>query len=177
MNRPTFSINNRTYVSAGVIPYTMDSQDNYYFLLQHLTSDTRNWSYEDFGGKSQQGDDSIEAVAFRECHEETNFQPVFTSEFLQAQLKDERSMVYSIPECKYMMYLIYVPPSFRDLDLGQFGTSNNDGQPRVLEWLSYKSLMELDNTKLQPRFVPADFKINLPLILCHYRMFPGEKYF
>lgn len=174
--RPTFLVNNKVYVSAGVLIYTNDEMENYYFLFQRLTNDKRMWTYEDFGGKSQNGDNSIEDVAFRECYEETN-KLVFTPEFLKKQLKDRRSVIYQIPECKYMLYIIYVPYDFKEnLDLDQFGIKNNDDQPRILEWLSYKSLMELDTTDLQPRFMPTDFKINLPIILARPRMLPDDQY-
>lgn len=171
--RPTFRVDNHIYVSAGVVPYTV-AQSNYYFLLQRLTNEDRRWTYEDFGGKSQQEDKSIEDVAFRECHEETNFKPTFTPKYLKQQLEDKRSIIYRIKDCKYMLYMIYVPPELKELDLSQFGEQNNDGQPRVLEWLSYKSFMELDDNELQPRFIPAEFKSNLPLLMAKASSSPKD---
>lgn len=176
--RPCFLIDNRVYVSAGVLPYTVDSKDTYYFLFQRLTNDTRKWTYEDFGGKSMAGDTSISAVAFRECHEETNYRDTFTPAFLESQLQDKRSVIYRISESKYLLYLIYVPPELKDtMNLEQFGTSNNDEQQRVLEWISYKSLMEIDDKDMHPRFIPSDFKCNLPLILAHPTTHSRTQYF
>jgi 8-oxo-dGTP pyrophosphatase MutT (NUDIX family) len=162
-------------VSAGVIPYTF-KDDTYHFLLQHLTGTQRSWSYEDFGGKSQVGDQNIEDVAFRECHEETNYSNYFSPDFLRKQLQHERSVIYQIPECKYMMYFIYVPPEYLSLDLSQFGSTNNDNQLRILEWITYRTLMEMDGAKMQPRFVPAEFKINLPLVLSNHMIGLGKYY-
>jgi 8-oxo-dGTP pyrophosphatase MutT (NUDIX family) len=165
-SRPKFTYKNQIYVSAGVVPYTLDKHGNYYLLLQRLTNDSRQWTYEDFGGKSEEGDQSIEDVAFRECYEETNYIETFTPQYLKQQLEDSRSVIYRISSCKYMLYLIYVPPELKDtLDLAKFGIENDDKQPRVLEWLSYKSVMELDDEELQPRFNPREFKDNLSLLL------------
>lgn len=178
LERPSFLVKNRVYVSAGVLPYTMDMHGNYYFLFQRLTNDDRRWTYEDFGGKSEYGDASIEDVAFRECYEETNFLDAFKPEYLRQQLKDYRSIIYRVQECKYMLYLIYVPMDLKDsLDLSKFGIKNNDEQPRIVEWLSYKSVMELDDLELQPRIMPMDFKNNLALMLAQPVMNPKQKYY
>jgi hypothetical protein len=178
MERPTFLIKNRVYVSAGVLPYTIDSVGTYYFLLQRLTNEDRKWTYEDFGGRSKKEDTCIKDVAFRECHEETNNLEPFTPDFLDRQLKDKRSVIYRINECKYMMYFIYVPPELKeDLDLDKFGIKNDDEQFRVLEWISYKSLMEIDDGEFQPRFMPSEFKYNLPLVLAHPSINARSQYF
>lgn len=176
--RPTFLVQNRVYVSAGVIPYTMDLQGNYHFLFQRLTNEDRKWTYEDFGGKSEYGDTSIENVAFRECYEETNYHDAFNIDFLHQQLKDNRSIIYRISECKYMLYLIYIPIELKEsMELSEFGIKNSDEQPRIVEWLNYKSVMELHDLDLQPRLVPMEFKNNLALMLAQPVMDPEQKYY
>lgn len=172
--RPTFMVNNRIYVSAGVIPYTVDSNGNYYFLLQRITSEDRRWTYEDLGGKSQIGDTCIQDVAFRACCEETNTTGPLTEEYLLGQLNDHRSVIYEISDIKYMLYMIYVPSDFKDT--ADLSVCSQDRKPCVIEWVSYKSLMELDDAEMHPRLMPSEFKYNLPLILAHPTGLHG-KYF
>lgn len=178
MSRPSFMVQGRTYVSAGILPYTMDLQGNFHFLFQRLTSEDRRWTYEDFGGKSEAGDTSILNVALREFQEESNGIDTMRPEFLREQLKDNRSIVYKIPESKYILFLIYIPlPHKETMDLSLFGTTNHDGMTRNVEWLSYKSVMELDDHRLHPRFIPIEFKNNLALVLAYTVMCPGQKHY
>jgi hypothetical protein len=162
-DRSHFYHNHQIFVSAGIIPYTCDQSGKYHFMFQRLTSPDRKWTYEDFGGKSQACDQSIQDIAVRECREETNFSEPFTSDFLTNQIADPRTVVYRIPAFKYMLYVVYVPPELLKLNLAQFGTSN-DEHPRVLEWLSYVTIMAVDDLEFHPR-LGGEFKTSLPLIL------------
>ncbi len=79
-NRPSFRVHNRTYIRAGVLFYTVHENGDIYFMMQKVKG--QHWQYEDFGGKSQEGDLSLKDVAFRECVEELN--GLITKEFLLA---------------------------------------------------------------------------------------------
>jgi len=170
MHRSHFYHSHQVFVSAGVIPFTCDAAGKYHFLMQRLTASDRKWTYEDFGGKSQACDQSLQDIAIRECLEETNNTEPFTADFLKCQMADSRSVIYRIPVCKYMLYLVYVPPELLKLDLTRFG-ANNDEDQRVLEWVSYTTVVGLDDMDLHPR-LGGEFKISLPLILAH-----GSQYF
>lgn len=166
--RPIFMVRNRIYVSAGTIFYTNDEQGNIKFLIQQLGPGQKNsWKYEDFGGKSEVGDESLHDVAFRECCEEMNFgKPFHTESLLRECLKDKRSIIYTIPEDKYMLYILYInKDTAESLDLDSYGTINNDSTPRRVVWITYKELMELNDSDLHPRLHSNQLKVNLSLTL------------
>lgn len=163
--RPHFYHRHQMFVSAGIIPYTVDNAGKYQFLLQRLTDEDRKWTYEDFGGKSNVCDRSIMDIAIRECYEETNSMEEFNPEFLKQQIADSRTVIYRIPAYKYMLYLTYVPVELLNLDLSKFGT-RNDEDNRVLEWVSYSTLMGFDDQEFHPR-LGGELKTSLPLILAH----------
>lgn len=175
-DRPIFMVKNRIYVSAGVLPYNIDKEGNVSFLVQHLMDG--KWLYEDFGGKSDVGDTCIEDVAFRECVEEMNNAGPITADFLRNQLDDKRSVIYRIPDDKYMLYFIYIPSDVKDsINTDIFGDMNDDYTVRKVEWLDYKDLMDLSEDELHPRLIPSDFKNNLPLILSQAVIEPEKKYY
>lgn len=175
-DRPIFMVKNRIYVSAGVLPYNIDADGNVSFLVQRLIDG--KWLYEDFGGKSDAGDNCIEDVAFRECVEEMNNVGPITHEFLNQQLGDNRSIIYRIPDDKYMLYFIYVPSNVKStIDTSIFGNMNDDHTVRKVEWLDYRDLMDLGDDQIHPRLIPGDFKSNLPLILSQGVIEPDKKYY
>ena len=163
--RPTFMVGSRPYVSAGVLLYTEDSKGQYHFLIQR--TQRGSWRYEDFGGKSEVGDRSIEDVAIRECLQETN--GICTPSILQRCMADELSIVYPIPECKYMLYVVYLPsslaPNPKEYQLR--GTPMtyevHDLVRRDLVWLSYRALAEMPDCDIHPRII--GFKREMPLLL------------
>lgn len=171
-DRPIFFYKNRTYVSAGVILYTINPESqNCSFLLQR--SSRNSWEYEDFGGKSDKEDKSILDVALRECREELNFEGGITEEFLLTQLNDRRSFEYLVPSCKYVLYMIYVPFEFKTaMDMSVFGTYEKlDQIRRDVLWMSYKQLNELSHNDLHPRFNQNDeFRARLPILLARATM-------
>jgi hypothetical protein len=174
--RPVFLVKNRIYVSAGVLPYTVEEDGTRSFLVQKILD--CKWKYEDFGGKSDIGDTCIEDVAFRECAEEMNNVGPITREYLKSQLKDNRSVIYRIPDDKYMLYIIYVPIDLKNtLNLEIYGNVNDDHTTRKVEWISYKNLIETNDNDLHPRFIPVDFKNNLPLLMSHSLLGGESKYY
>jgi hypothetical protein len=156
-DRPSFRVNNRTYISAGVLFYTVSEDGTIYFLMQKVKG--RPWHYEDFGGKSQQGDYSIKDVAFRECIEELN--NCVTKEFLFSRPCIE----HLIPYNKYIVFLVHLDFSFMDNDLSMFGDREVLWNvERTVVWLKYADLWNMHPTLIHPRLQP-DFKQWLALLL------------
>jgi hypothetical protein len=156
-DRPSFRVNNRTYISAGALPYTVSKDGTIYFLIQKVKG--RSWHYEDFGGKSQLGDQSIKDVAFRECTEELN--NLLTEEFLLSLPCIEHLIACN----KYVLYLVELDSSFMDKDLSMFGDHEVLWNvERTVVWLSYADLWNMHPTLLHPRLQP-DFKHWLALLL------------
>ena len=153
--RPTFRINNRVYLSAGVLFYTIDENDTIHFMLQKVKGHT--WLYEDFGGKSHLGDLSIKDVAFRECSEELNHAGGITKEYLETC----KYIEYLVPSNKYVSYIIHIP--FINADIfGNYEITCN--VERTIVWLSYAELWNLHPSLIHPRLQP-DFKNWLPLLI------------
>ena len=163
---------NRIYVSAGVLLYTKDTQGMCSFMMQKtkdrsLGAGRGAWMYEDFGGKSDTVDKSIKDVAWRECVEELNGKCNITCDYLDQQLAEGHSFIYRVPDNKYMLYIIYIPPEFkRQMDMSEFGSHEIlDGVPRTVTWLSYHDFMKLDSKDLHPRFKPDELRDKLPLLI------------
>lgn len=137
--RPCFKINNQKYVSAGAMLYTI-KDGKIFFMMQKIAADGKfncTWEWEDFGGKSEKGDRSIKEVAVRECWEELNGK--VEKEFLHKQIADEMSFRCKIPQCKYMLYVIYVPPDYMDRFTTEiFGDMEDlDKVKRTVHWIGY----------------------------------------
>ena len=160
--RPVFMIDNHPYVSSGIIVYTVDQQGVIYFLMQRTYRGS--WRYEDFGGKSEAGDASLDDVAFREFVEETNNHKDFPYDMIRAGMSHPGSR-HCIPECKYILYVVRVPASVYEsvqgLDFGDHETCDNI--KRDVLWISYKELFETPDAHIHPRIV--SFKRDLPLEL------------
>lgn len=136
--RPYFTVSEELYVSAGVVFFT-EYEGQTHYMLQRITKPD-GWDYEDFGGKSQYGDKSIKDVALREAQEELNGK--ISTEYIKMQMTDPRS--HSKGHFMYMAYFVYVPPSFLQTDLKQFGTCGD--VERTIEWVT-----DLQNVLLHPR--------------------------
>jgi hypothetical protein len=155
--RPSFRINNRTYISAGVLFYTVVENGDVYFMMQKVKG--KSWQYEDFGGKSQQGDLTIKDVAFRECVEELN--GIITKELLSSRPSTE----YLVPGNKYIAYLVHLDSSFKNTDMSVFSDREFLWNiERKVEWIKYSDLWNMHPTMIHPRLQP-DLKQWLPLLL------------
>jgi hypothetical protein len=162
-DRPSFRINNRTYLSAGVMFCCVDDQGVIRFLLQRVKD--KPWIYEDFGGKSQTGDTSIKDVAFRECQEELNNR--FTKEFIQGLPCIE----YLIPYNKYVTYLVKLDSSHMNMDLSSFGDHETLWNiERTVVWVTYEDLWNMHPTLIHPRLQP-NFKYWLPILMTESNMY------
>ena len=175
-DRPSFIIDGKVYVSAGVLFYTEDPRGRVYFMMQGTKDAAR---VEDFGGKSEKGDASIQDVAFRECMEELNHQGGVTKEFLTEHMQSKRSIEYRIPELKYMLYIVYVPYSFKEgLDVEVFGDyETHDNIDRSVFWITYHDLMKLPSYAIHARLKPDEFKINMSLVIAQGMTKKGSKIF
>ena len=161
--RPSFRVNNRTYISAGVLFYTVVDNGDIHFMLQKVKG--QSWQYEDFGGKSQQGDQTIKDVAFRECIEELN--GLVTKEFLL----DRPCTEYLVPGNKYIAYLVHLDASFMSMDLSVYGDRELLWNiERTVQWVKYADLWNMHPTMIHPRLQP-DFKQWLPLLLVEADIF------
>lgn len=181
--RPSFTVQNRVYVSAGIMFCTSDNHGNIKFLLQCRTDGKKSWEYEDFGGKSAPGDKSILDVAIRECLEEMappGQEPPapFTKEYLRGLVDQDNSVTYPIPEDKYMLYIVHLDgPTAEGLDLDSFGQINDDEVNRRVVWTTYESFMKLDDYLIHPRLIPNDLKVKMPLVLAQIKKYPSSKMF
>ena len=162
-NRPSFRIHNRLYLSSGVLFYTINDSGQIFFMLQKMPSDNKQqpWQYEDFGGKSQEGDLTIEDVAFREAEEEINGALGITKEFIKTLPRVQ----YLLPHNKYALYLVKLDKSFLNNDLSECGEQENlFNVSRKVKWMTYRELFEMPQTLLHPRLQP-EFKNWMSLLL------------
>lgn len=149
--RPCFNINGLEYVSAGILFWTEDVNHIYHLLLQK-TNFQNSYIIEDFGGKSDLKDQCIREVAIRECLEELNFK--IKKEDLQKKFQEKEFNTILIPDCKYILYLIYLDPTYIDLYTSNlFGTEElHEHINRSVIWMSYKDyIKEHYKNKLNPR--------------------------
>ena len=152
--RPCFYINNKPYLSAGVLFYSLDQQGNIYFMLQHVKE--KPWKYEDFGGKSQNGDQTIMDVAIRECCEELN--EIFDKSFFMKR----ECIQYLIPDSKYVLYLFSLDPEYINCNTQHFGNHETlTGVKRDVVWLTYRELVE--HRAIHPRLVDLKYEVSLLL--------------
>lgn len=175
--RPTFIIDGKPYISAGVLFYTEDMCGRIYLLMQKVSN--RDWIWSDFGGKSEPIDKCVEDVAFRECQRGLNFKADITTEYLRELMKSKKSTIYKVSESKYMLYIIYLPYSFKEtVDMEIFGKceefSNNC---RTVRWISYYDFNKAAFQDINPRLKPEEFKTNLPLIISNGMSLENERFY
>lgn len=153
--RPAFKINGNVYVSAGIV-FLRRTKHGIEYMMQQIKYDDpkwiRDWSWEDFGGKSEPKDRSIFAVAYRECLEELN--SVISPQLLLTLLhnrKKTRRLLY--PQSKYVLFLIDVTDTKLDIDpkiCGEMET--HTGIKRHVQWLTKQQLhKEFASNNVTPR--------------------------
>jgi 8-oxo-dGTP pyrophosphatase MutT (NUDIX family) len=157
--RPTFVLNGEQVVSAGIIPLVFRNKDCFFLLQYRDQAEDKGagYMYEDFGGKSQAGDDSIRAVATREAVEELN--GVVTKEVLDGL----RFYPWQFRDGKYVAYFVVFPLSWylATKDTSVFGDrETHDNTRRRCAWLSYQELLTV---KLHPRLKGLDAQLPLSL--------------
>lgn len=147
---PTFTYDGVNCVSAGCIFFRVDKSGGVKYLLQqkHDLKTDRKF-LEDWGGKSEATDQSIEETAAREAAEETNGgvqdPTVDTSkmsylETLQASKQYIQSLIrhrtIAIPQrkTKYMLFLVFLPGR-HPIDVGDRERHPKFDIPRTSVWL------------------------------------------
>lgn len=148
---PTFKINGFDCVSAGVLPYFINSKGEVYLLMQKRFN--HRWpeiySYEDWGGKSNDEDECIEMTAAREAEEETNHVLDFLETF--KLLKSKNCVQLLNKGCKYVLFLF----SIEMIDSDSFGTYEISPEGyrinRVAEWIPLQKVLKLDKKMCHAR--------------------------
>lgn len=178
---------NRPCTASGIIFYT-DIDNYYYYLLQR---NHKTGFYEDFGGKAEWSDKSPFQTAVREAVEETNasiFSGTYDtkSKYISAKKKEawnyhhnyiknkERCYLMYVPDSKYTLYLIYIPPELAvKLVPNRFGMFEfEENNRRDVFGVTEQRLIELICTgKCNPRLR------NLPQFLRHIYKFYCVKTF
>ena len=134
-DRPTFYFkedSNRPIRAGGVLFYRRDKNRTNVLMIKN------RGRYEDFGGRTDAIDTSIEDTIAREVEEESN--GIFNSVEIKSYLKDKNTI--SIHNSKYLLYFVeldkyYDPELFGDKEI-------HDNINRTVEWVSYDKLTNKD---------------------------------
>ena len=147
--RPTFTYKigeKRFPIRAGGVLFYRKIDDDIELLLIH--NEYRN-CYEDFGGRTDEKDATIEDTIAREADEESN--GLFKKEDIKIRMMFSKKS-YSI-QSKYMMYFVRVTSKESQFMKEDFGNKEtHDGISRTIDWFSLKEVLEEDFIqKLNPR--------------------------
>jgi len=131
--RPIFFLNNeqdKQIKAGGIIFYRLNKKTKQTeFLLIKC-----NNKYEDFGGKTDPDDNSIEETAAREAEEESN--NIFNRHEILKNI-DKADLIYS----KFSKYLIYFIKTNVNYEPSKFGSMEIfEKIPRTVEWVSYSKI-------------------------------------
>ncbi len=148
--RPTFFYKNNPNLeirAGGLLLYRYETDmDEPEFLM------IKAWGkYEDFGGRTDMIDNSIEDTICREADEESNgILPMKD----MLQLIENKEPAYC-PKSKYMVYVVkinqkYDPTTFGDWEI-------HDGIPRTVEWIKLSQILD-------KKFVKYNLHIRLKFI-------------
>lgn len=165
--RPVFRYKNNVYVSAGVIPYIVDSKGTFHYLLQKRKDKDY---YEDMGGKSENGDKDITDIARREILEELNFlapqeyrppQHKLTEEIIESSIKKCAKMY--LPDGKYVVFFIKIPgrKTF-NTDIYRSYEYDKDGVPFLERTFHWVSETKIKYVSLHPRLWKARAILKAP---------------
>ena len=127
----------KTYYGGGVILYNGSKM-----LMQKLKYE-KYW--EDFGGRTDEGDKNIIYSAYREAKEESN--SVLTHSYLKRLVKKNPEKCYALQQDNsYFIYMIYVDREEKTkLTPERFGDCEfHDDIPRTVDWVE-------KDVKLHPR--------------------------
>jgi hypothetical protein len=153
MNRPTFYINDNPIRAGGVIFYYQDELTKNIKLLLQYTERTRNYVkrflYEDIGGKTDEGDESINDTVIREVVEETN--GVINKELITKYLTKDVKKIY-LEKGKYCLFLVKVNDDIKNVNRRLFGKEETlSGKQRQFFWI--------DADRLRTRGTPFNERI------------------
>ena len=141
-DRPTFLYNNDPELeirAGGAIFYKIDENSTVQFMMLNARD-----KYEDFGGKTDLIDKSINHTIAREVDEESNH--IFNK-------KDILKRIKQLVPCytrtsKYQIYFIKLTEEESKLDVSVFGDKEiHDDIPRTVEYISIDNLKDKDFIK------------------------------
>jgi ADP-ribose pyrophosphatase YjhB (NUDIX family) len=137
-DRPTFYKNNekdKPIRAGGVLFYYQDDGEPEILMIKN-----RGY-YEDFGGKTEMVDRTIEDTIAREVEEESN--SVFHRDEIRSYLSDRNTI--NAHNSKYLLYFVKLD---KYCDTSVFGDREyHDGFDRTVEWIPYSQLMDKDFIK------------------------------
>jgi len=144
--KPIFYVDNdktKPLAAAGIILYKMDKITNVpKFLMSKSNTRTKDpnvYIYEDFGGRIDKTDKSIEDVIAREAYEESN--GILEKDYILSLVK-KSSILYK----NYGKYGVYICETENDYNCDDFGTvEKHDNINRTVEWVSFDTLLKDTN--------------------------------
>jgi len=133
--RPTFYYENKKdqEIRAGgllLYRYADDMEEPEFLMIK-----TRG-KYEDFGGRTDIVDNSIDDTICREADEESN--GILKTTEVRELIKDQKPIYTS--ESKYLIYIIKTPNQYNPIDFGT--TELHDGIARTVEWIKLSKLLD-----------------------------------
>lgn len=150
--RPTFYYNNNKMLpirAGGVLFYRFNVDKNESeFLMINIDG-----TYEDFGGKTDACDKSIEDTISREAEEESN--NIFTHKQIYDLLQDPSHKRVYVKRAKYLVYIIKTDEKYNPQDFGD--TEVHDNKYRTVEWIPQSTLTD-------PEFVKSKLHARLKRI-------------
>jgi hypothetical protein len=134
--RKTFYFNDdkeKPITAGGVILYKIENDKIYLLLI-----DSRG-NYEDFGGRSDDTDETIFDVVSREAHEESNY--ILNKDTIKERLMTAKSAYTS--HSKYIIYVINANNEESKLTSKIFGEKEiHDNIPRKVKWVPMEVFMK-----------------------------------
>lgn len=134
--RPTFAYrgDNEKPIRAGGVIFFRRVGKSVQLLMIKCRNKSGKMEYEDFGGRTEKGDSSIEETVAREVDEESN--GIFSRDDIQKQLLTATSKYNLIS--KYCLYLLelteYIDPKeFGDIEI-------YEQIPRTVEWVNLNKI-------------------------------------
>ena len=129
---PIFYYNNDTSYelkAGGVLFYKYNKEEDKY---EFLMINSRN-QYEDFGGKTDVGDENIIKTISREVDEESN--KIFSKEIIEEKIKN--LVTVYVKHCKYLLYFVELTDNYNPLDFGK--KEHHDNLNRTVEWVGQEN--------------------------------------
>lgn len=137
-NRPTFYHNNekdKPIRAGGILFYYQKEGEPEILMIKNQDR------YEDFGGRTDNCDNSIEDTIAREVEEESNC--VFHRQEIKSYLNDQNTI--RMHNSKYLLYFVKLDKHYDPVVFGD--KEYHDGFDRTVEWIPYTQLMDKDFIK------------------------------
>jgi hypothetical protein len=161
--RPTFYYDDKHEIRAGgLLLYRYDDgmEEPEFLMIK-----TRG-KYEDFGGRTDPIDKSIDDTICREADEESN--GILKMDEVRELINGHQPIYTS--ESKYLIYIVKTPTKYNPVD---FGTMElHDGISRTVEWIKLSKLLDRKfiNKSLHVRLMFKLFFEHIRTITNHYQL-------